>query len=78
MGLHEDVQDVWRAIDAIMIVHNMCLYYKDHPEKLEDYLEDLKDDGTGDWDADILPKVIQGDVRGPANIPHHETPNWLK
>ncbi|KAE9399054.1 hypothetical protein BT96DRAFT_821071, partial [Gymnopus androsaceus JB14] len=78
MGLHENVQDVWRAIDAMMIFHNMCLYYKDHPDTLEDYTGELNDDGTGDWDADILPEVTQDDVGGPADIPHHETPNWLK
>ncbi|KAJ3981565.1 hypothetical protein F5890DRAFT_1534734 [Lentinula detonsa] len=72
MGAHENVQDAWRAIDSLMIVHNMCLYYDDQPAQLDDYSEDIHDDGIGDWDGDILPEMTQNNVGGPADIPHSE------
>jgi hypothetical protein len=37
MGGHKDVQDVWHAVDALLILHNMCLHYGDHPKHLEEY-----------------------------------------
>ncbi|KAJ7321275.1 hypothetical protein DFH08DRAFT_661999, partial [Mycena albidolilacea] len=37
MGSHKDVQNVWCAIDALFIMHNMCLWHDDHPKQLEDY-----------------------------------------
>jgi hypothetical protein len=75
MGGHKDVQDVWRAIDALLILHNMCLHHGDHPKHLEDYREDLGNDRTGER---VEPDPNDFFVFQPPEVPAIETGAWLK
>jgi hypothetical protein len=74
MGKHEDIQDEFKEIEAMMIIHNICIDWKDRPDDIWDW------DPTDDWsdeeevDADIGLEVIGGK----AHVPAHETNAWLK
>ncbi|THU92289.1 hypothetical protein K435DRAFT_672379, partial [Dendrothele bispora CBS 962.96] len=63
MGAHEDIHEVYRVIEALLILHNMCLYHNDSPKDILDSLfdDELFRDGEG-WDS-----VVIGDVSAPTN-----------
>ncbi|KAJ7776059.1 hypothetical protein DFH07DRAFT_732102, partial [Mycena maculata] len=75
MGGHKDVQDVWRAVDALLILHNMCLH-GDHTKYLEQYREDLGNDRTGEERPEPDPNDFF--VFQPPSVPAIETGAWLK
>ena len=74
MGRHENIQDAFKAIEALMIIHNICIDWKNRPDRMWDF------DPTDDWsddeevDADVGGVVIVGE----AHVPAHETNAWLK
>ncbi|KAF7367609.1 DDE Tnp4 domain-containing protein [Mycena sanguinolenta] len=76
MGIHKDVQDVWRALDALLVMHNMCLWHNDHPKHLEDYRDSLRDDDAPGGNHDE-PEVDE-QVFDTPDIPAEETAAWLK
>jgi len=76
MGCHDDIQDMYRAIEAMMIIHNICIDWNDKPEDIWDFdAEDRWLDGEDeDEDANVVgSEVVDGDVE----VPLHETDNWL-
>jgi hypothetical protein len=72
MGSHDNVDDVWRAIDAMLIFHNLCLRLDDHPRYLPGYTETA---GTMEED---LNAAVDNAVGGPVNIPLVETDARLR
>jgi hypothetical protein len=76
MGRHEDIQDAFKAIEAMMIIHNICIDWNDRPDRIWDFdpTDHWSDIGRGDVDADIGLEVIDGE----AHVPEHETNAWLK
>jgi hypothetical protein len=76
MGGHKDVQDVWCAVDALLILHNMCLHYGDHLKHLEEYREDLGNDRAGE--ERVEPDPHDFFVFQPPEVPAIETGAWLK
>ena len=74
MGRHENIQDAFKAIEALMIIHNICIDWKDRPDHMWDF------EPTDHWsddeevDADVGGVVIVHEARIPAN----ETYAWLK
>ena len=79
MGAHRNMDEVYKVIEVLMILHNMCIEHGDHPEDIWDFdpsdgLEALDDDDGDDDDKINLPVYIDPQ----ANIPAYETPRWLK
>lgn len=75
MGQHKNIEDTFKAIEALMIIHNICTDWKDRPDKIWDF------DPTDDWsdDEDGGGEVIGGEViGGEAHVAEHETNAWLK
>jgi hypothetical protein len=75
MGRHEDIQDAFKAIEAMMIIHNICIDWNDRPDCIWDFnpTDDWSDDDDDD-DVDADLEVIGGE----AHVPDHETNAWLK
>ena len=75
MGSHRDMQDVYKAIEAMMILHNICLRWGDDPTKIWDYHPEDRWQGDDD-----LEETIDADLfDAPAvDIPEHESYDWLK
>lgn len=79
MGRHENLEHMYKAIEALMVIHNICIDWNDHPKDIWNY--DPKEEWEGeeneeDADADEVPGVEV--VRGEVDIPAHETNEWLK
>jgi hypothetical protein len=74
MGPHKSVQDIYRVIEALMILHNIAIDFKDKPDErwcIDEDPEDQDHDNDGD-------DVVVQDIQGPAQVPAHETAEWLK
>ncbi|KIL57042.1 hypothetical protein M378DRAFT_88397, partial [Amanita muscaria Koide BX008] len=77
MGPHADVQEMYKAIEALLILHNMCIEYGDKPEDIWGFdPTDPFDSEAGfvepEQDADAL--IIENGQ----GIPAQETDAWLK
>jgi len=42
MGPHDDIQEMYKVIKALLILHNFCIDFGDKPEDIWDF--DPKDD----------------------------------
>ncbi|EJF59915.1 hypothetical protein DICSQDRAFT_64153 [Dichomitus squalens LYAD-421 SS1] len=75
-GKHHDIEDLYKAIEALLILHNICMDWNDHPEDITNFdpRELPVDDENEEQDPDENPPILEGD----ANIPLHETDQWLK
>ncbi|KIM79609.1 hypothetical protein PILCRDRAFT_89993 [Piloderma croceum F 1598] len=73
MGRHKDIQDAFKAIEAMMIIHNICIDRRDRPDHIWDFdpTDGLSDDK--DEEPDICGEVIEGK----AHVSDHETNVWL-
>ncbi|KIL67330.1 hypothetical protein M378DRAFT_74002, partial [Amanita muscaria Koide BX008] len=80
MGPHDDVQEIYRVIEALMILHNFCIEHDDQPEDIYDYVLRLDGDADNAEDPDEEDSGNFGceDIIGEAQIPGHETDSWLK
>ena len=71
MGTHRNIQDMYKAIEAMMILHNICIDWNDSPEEIWDYdpADHWENDGNDEDDG------IGGDeeFNGDAQVPEHET-----
>jgi hypothetical protein len=86
MGEHKDIQTIYKAIEAMLVLHNICIDWDDHPDTIWQYnstdiwegwdgMEDRVDDED---DEDEGTEVGIDDIEGEANIPARETPQYLK
>ena len=80
MGPHDDVQEIYHVIEALIILHNICLEHNDQPEDIYDYVLSLESESEDAVDADEEDSGNFGceDITGEAQVPGHETDNWLK
>ncbi|KAE9387071.1 hypothetical protein BT96DRAFT_838206, partial [Gymnopus androsaceus JB14] len=76
MGSHKKVQEMYKVIEVLLILHNMCINYGDVPEYIFDF------DPTNDT---IPVEVAAGDIQfglvdinQETNIPLYETDQWIK
>ena len=87
MGEHKDIQVIYKAIEAMLVIHNICINWNDHPETIWQYdftdiwagwdgVEDRVDEDEDEEDeqTEIGIEVIERKV----NIPEHETAQYLK
>jgi len=83
MGEHKDIQTICQAIEAMLVLHDICIDWNDHPDTIWEYNStDIWEswDGVEDRvdDEDEETEVGIDDIEGGANIPKHETPQYLK
>lgn len=80
MGPHDDLDDLYNVIEALMILHNVCIDWGDQPEDIWSF--DPKDpprDGEEmpeEVDCDMV-SIYENIVEGP-QVPRYETDTWLK
>ncbi|KAJ3803873.1 hypothetical protein EV368DRAFT_73399 [Lentinula lateritia] len=74
MGHHADVQEMYKVIKVLLILHNICIDFGDAPESIFDF--DPKDD----FPLQDLTTVNLGyiAVDGDAAIPPYETDQWIR
>ena len=78
LGRHRDINDAYKAIEAMMVVHNLGIDWEDHPELIDGF------NPWDDWDKqDLEDAVVDPQYLPPAfgveaNIPEHETEAWLR
>jgi hypothetical protein len=81
MGAHDDMQEIYRVMEALIILHNICIELEDRPEDIIDFVLQLDSDDyppeNFDADEDIQVDNIE-DIAGQPQIPGHETDLWLK
>ena len=75
MGQHGNMQEVYKAIESMIIIHNMCIDFNDHPQSIEGFTAD----NAGfpiepSMNESFLQEVEEADI----NIPIYETDQWLK
>lgn len=75
MGPHKSIQEIYRVIEALIVLHNMAIELKDRPDVLWELHEDPHDPDD-ERDGNTEPLVYQ--VVGNAQVPARETDNWLK
>ncbi|KAF9019501.1 hypothetical protein BDZ89DRAFT_313433 [Hymenopellis radicata] len=76
MGAHKDPDDIYRVIEALIVLHNMMLFIGDKPEHIWTMNLDSENQSSGDEDRD---EGFEGDIfEDDPNIPEHETDAWLK
>ena len=77
MGEHKDIQMIYEAIEAMLVLHNICIDWNDHPDTIWQYNStDIWEDRVDDEDEET--EVGIDDIEGEANIPKCETPQYLK
>jgi DDE superfamily endonuclease len=79
-GRHEDVNEIYQVIEALMVVHNICIDWNDHPLDAmdEDWVADMRA-GAGDdgYDAEVISygNVFYGEE---GVVADYETDEWHK
>ncbi len=72
---------MWRVIEALLILHNICIYYGDQPGNIEEFIvlpEDSNNGTDGDLHVEIPSEDLGTILNQPANIPAQKTERWLK
>ncbi len=82
-GPHESILELYMAIEALLILHNLCIDWNDNPEYIWRY-----NPADPPRDDEELPQDIDPDdsnvaninvvIEGGTPIPTHETDEWLK
>ena len=77
MGPHEDIQEMYKVIKALLILHNICIDLGDKPKEIWDFnpkddFEETEEDPDPDLEASL------GEFEELEAIPGHETDAWLK
>lgn len=76
MGTHHDIQETYKVIEALMVIHNMCIDHGDRPEQIHDF--DPHDDFLGMGPDDLAEVEIFGThVDGVTQNYTHQTDDWL-
>jgi hypothetical protein len=67
---------MYKAIEALIVLHNICINWGDHPE--DTWACDPQDDSqSGNLEDDVDP--VGDEIMGrDADVPGHETAEWLK
>ena len=76
-GKHQDMKELYKAIEVLLVLHNICLDCRDRPEDIPDFdLQELHDNDNDEADVDPDEDlIIPADN---TNIPQHETTEWIK
>jgi len=80
LGGTQDMNALYNAVEALMVVHNLCISLNDHPEDIWDYdpsddtTVEVEEDEDGDSGIQNYGNVILQRVQ----LPGRETEAWLK
>jgi hypothetical protein len=77
MGEHKDIQDMYKAIEAMMVLHNICIDWGDQPEQIWGY-DPIDHWGDEDERDPVDDDVGCEDIDGDPQVPAHETEQWLR
>ena len=71
------MEELYKAIEVLLVLHNICLDCRDRPEDIPDFdLQELHDNDNDEADVDPDEDlIIPADN---TNIPQHETTEWIK
>ena len=80
------IQILYEAIEAMLVLHNICIEWNDHPKSISQYnptdiwpgwdrVED-EDDEDGEEENNTADGIEA--IMGEANIPVHETADYLQ
>lgn len=76
-----NIDDTYRHIHAMMVLHNLCIDLDDHPADFlsEKRADDDDSDDTGDDEMDVeLPEYGRMPDAPQIEVPEHETEEWLR
>jgi len=85
MGEHKDIHDLYKATEAMLVLHNICTDWSDNPTSIWGYKgtdvwfgwdsieEEVEDSDIEEEDEPGI-KIITGNL----NIPEQETVQYLK
>jgi hypothetical protein len=77
MGPHQNIQDLYKTIEALMVLHNMAINFKDRPSdewRIDENPDDQDDETDGNEDEEPMVSEVVGEAR----VPAYETDNYLK
>ena len=76
MGKHNNMGDMYKAIEALIVIHNICIDWGDSPEDIWDFNmeDDLCHSAEDDEELEMGGEIIGGN----AEVPAHETDEWLR
>jgi hypothetical protein len=75
MGRHKSVQEIYKVIEALIVLHNIAIDLNDRPNidwRIDESTEDQDDEIDGN------DTTLVSEVQGPAQVPAWETDEWLK
>lgn len=76
LGTHHDINDCYKAIGALLVLHNMCLDLGDRPEDIFDF--DPRDTPAGEPEMEEEEQPDPDEVALDQGNPEYETDRWLK
>jgi len=80
LGGTQDMNGLYNAVEALMVVHNLCISLDDHPEDIWDYdprddtIVEVEEDEDGDSGIQKYGQPILQRLK----LPGRETDAWLK
>ena len=79
MGVAQDFQEIYKVVEALMVVHNICIDLDDHPEQISDFdpTDPQGEDEEEDADTNVL-TIYGAAVCERVPVPGRETDAWLK
>ncbi|KAF8175258.1 hypothetical protein K438DRAFT_1979824 [Mycena galopus ATCC 62051] len=67
MGPHQKIQDLYKTIEALMVLYNMAIDFKNRPNDelcIDENPDDQDDETNGDEDEEPMVSEIVGEARG--------------
>ncbi|EJF61974.1 hypothetical protein DICSQDRAFT_59386, partial [Dichomitus squalens LYAD-421 SS1] len=80
LGPHVDLEDLYDVLEALIILHNICIDWDDRPENIWSFDPDdpprSNEEMPPDVDGDMY--NICANITGGSRVPLYETDAWLK
>jgi hypothetical protein len=75
----DDMLDVYRTVEALMVIHNLCIDWGDHPEAICDYDPQNSHEDEEDEELNLEMGIYSSvELEGEGDVPAYETDPWLK
>ena len=76
MGTHHDIQETYKVIKALMVVHNVCIDHGDRPEDIHGF--EPSDDFSGMGPDELKQvEVLCTQINGTMKNYAHQMEDWL-
>lgn len=76
LGANQDIHEIYRAVQAMMVLHNLCIDWGDSPEEIPFFDPDTAEDDAQPLNVDLTDYTAP--AVGDPNVPLWETDDWLK